>query len=77
MKDDTPPGITTNTGNPEDLNPDGDTPWSSNPDETTEPKLTVTLPEEEPVTEVKLVNPKNVEDYTVVVTDEEGNTETV
>lgn len=79
MTDETPPGITSNT-NPDDtdkLNPTSDTPWESNPKDTQEPVLSLTMPDEETITEVKLVNPENVDSYTVVVTDEDGNSQTV
>ena len=79
MTDETPPGITTSS-NPDDsgnLNPESTTPWESNPGEDPEPEFTLTMPDEETITEVKLVNPENVDSYTVVVTDENGDSETV
>ena len=79
MTDETPPDITSNTnpGDTDKLNPTSVTPWTSNPDETKEPVIRITLPNEETITEVTLVNPENVDSYTVVVTDEEGNSQTV
>lgn len=79
MTEGTPPDITTktNTNDTSKLNPDSSEPWSSNPDETDEPVITVTLPNEETITEVTLLNTDNVKSYEVVVTDDEGNSETV
>ena len=66
-----------NKNTSDDVKPDSDTPWSSNPNESKEPEITVTLPEDATITEVALVEPENVDSYTVTVTDSEGNSETV
>ena len=79
MEDDLPQTIVTNS-NPEqvdNLKPDSVTPWSSDPDVSKEPEITVTLPEDSTITEVTLRQPENVEDFTVTVTDSDGNTNTV
>jgi hypothetical protein len=76
MEDDIPEDITTSSGPADDLKPDSSQPWESSPDDS-EPTITVELPEEVEVTEVKLDEPENVEDYTVIVEDEDGTTTTV
>ena len=77
MTDETTITSNTNAGDTDKLNPTSETPWTSNPDETKEPVLSLTWPDEKTITEVTLVNPDNVDSYTVVVTDEEGNSQTV
>ena len=80
MEDDIPPTVTTNTNDDssENLKPDSNEPWESNPDETTDkPVISATLPEDATITEVELKEPENVEYYIVTVTDSDGNTKTV
>jgi hypothetical protein len=79
MTDDTPATITTNTNTDttDSLKPDSNVPWQSNPDETAEPTITVELPQDSTITKVSLVDPQNVASYTVIVTDENGDSKTV
>lgn len=76
MEDDLPPTVKTNTNtdSSDNLKPDSAEPWQSNPDESTEVVIDVTLPTDAEITEVTLKDPDNVDDYTVTVTDSNGNT---
>jgi alcohol dehydrogenase YqhD (iron-dependent ADH family) len=69
MKPETPKQITTNTNqdDKDKLNADSDSPWESNPADTNEPEITITLPDDATITDVALVNAENVEKYIVTV----------
>lgn len=71
--------ITTNsnTGTADALKPNSDNPWSSDPSTSQEPEITVVLPKDAEITEVTLLNPDNVDSYTVTVTDSDGTSDTV
>lgn len=79
MEEDIPKDVTTNTNdeNSDNLNPDSETPWKSNPLKTTNPKITVVLPEDATITEVTLKKPENVEDFTVIIIDKDNTTTSV
>lgn len=79
MEENIPKEVSTNTNNEnsDDLNPNSDSPWTSDPTVTTEPEITVILPNNATITEVTLKNPNNVEDFTVIIKDNNGNNKTV